>query len=282
MTRAGGALLALSLSLAGVVATAGDAAAAPVKKYRNCAALNKDYPAGVGLPGARDRVARGSKPVTNFTRNAAVYKLNAAGRDADKDGIACERHVPASGKPAPKPAPKPVPKPTPRPVPKPVVPPTKDVIQFSDPTGSILCAISANRSRLDTWQSTCVQLRLMSAPSYRKLCTKRAWEGVTTRIEGTGWNCSDTPSATPWPKQPGTGWANARTPVITGRYGYAAGQRLVVLSAGKRLSLGTVTCSQTSGSTSCTNSATRQGFSVTPAGKFTWRGVNRVQKFGDS
>ena len=86
-TRAFGAVLALSLSFATVAATAGEASAAPAKKYPNCAALNTDYPAGVGVPGAKDKVAGGGRGVTNFTRNVAVYKANAARLDRDKDGI---------------------------------------------------------------------------------------------------------------------------------------------------------------------------------------------------
>ena len=67
------------------------AKAVKVVKFKNCAALNKKFPHGVGRPGAHDRVARGSVPVTNFTRNLAWYRANAS-RDRDKDGIACEKH----------------------------------------------------------------------------------------------------------------------------------------------------------------------------------------------
>ncbi len=63
-------------------------AAAPPRKYANCTALNKVYPHGVGKPGAVDKSSSGK--VTNFTRNAKVYALN-AGSDRDKDGIACEK-----------------------------------------------------------------------------------------------------------------------------------------------------------------------------------------------
>jgi hypothetical protein len=58
------------------------------RKYMNCAALNKVYPHGVGLPGAVDRTS--GSPVVDFTRDAATYRLNPA-RDRDKDRIACER-----------------------------------------------------------------------------------------------------------------------------------------------------------------------------------------------
>jgi len=68
--------------------TFSSASAAPAKKFSNCAALNKAYPHGVGLPRAHDKTS--GVPVTNFTRNKKVYLQN-KGRDRDKDGIACEK-----------------------------------------------------------------------------------------------------------------------------------------------------------------------------------------------
>jgi hypothetical protein len=84
------ALLAASVSLALTAVTFGGTAAqaAPAKKYSNCTKLNKDYPHGVGKPGAKDKTS--GTPVTTFTRNKKVYKQNTA-RDRDKDGIACEK-----------------------------------------------------------------------------------------------------------------------------------------------------------------------------------------------
>lgn len=61
-----------------------------VVKYKNCARLNAVYRHGVGRPGARDKVRAGTQPVTNFTRNLALYNAN-KGRDRDGDGIACEK-----------------------------------------------------------------------------------------------------------------------------------------------------------------------------------------------
>ncbi len=99
-----GAVLALVLTGATAVPAADALTAVPAapaaKRYANCAALNKVYPSGVGLPKAKDRVAKGSRPVTTFTRNAKVYNLNAAKLDRDKDGIACERHGKAPAKKA--------------------------------------------------------------------------------------------------------------------------------------------------------------------------------------
>jgi len=60
------------------------------KVYANCTALNRDYPHGVGLRSAKDRAVGRTRPVTTFTRNDAVYRINKS-RDADHDGIACEK-----------------------------------------------------------------------------------------------------------------------------------------------------------------------------------------------
>jgi len=58
------------------------------KVYRNCAALNLVFHHGVGRPGAVDHT-RGVR-VTNFYVSAYIYSANTA-RDADHDGIACEK-----------------------------------------------------------------------------------------------------------------------------------------------------------------------------------------------
>ena len=79
-------LVALSLS---VGIGAGPVDAVTAHHYANCKALNAKYPHGVGLPGAHDKTS--GVPVTNFTRNRAVYLANTA-RDRDKDKIACEKH----------------------------------------------------------------------------------------------------------------------------------------------------------------------------------------------
>lgn len=56
------------------------------KAYKNCTALVKVYPHGVGKPGARDK----GGDVTDFTRDKKTYAKNTKS-DRDKDGIACER-----------------------------------------------------------------------------------------------------------------------------------------------------------------------------------------------
>lgn len=75
------------------------AEAAPKKPAwtKNCTALNKVYPHGVGKAKAVDRDAKGKvlkKGVKNFKKSDAIYaqamKYN-KGLDRDKDGIACEK-----------------------------------------------------------------------------------------------------------------------------------------------------------------------------------------------
>jgi len=58
------------------------------KSYKNCTALNKDYPHGVGRQGARDKTS--GTPVTNFTVSNTLYRANGSS-DRDRDGVACEK-----------------------------------------------------------------------------------------------------------------------------------------------------------------------------------------------
>ncbi len=76
------------LSAAAVAFAVAVTPASAARSYSNCTALNKDYPHGVGRPGARDKTS--GKRVTNFTRSSKIYNANTA-RDRDKDGIACEK-----------------------------------------------------------------------------------------------------------------------------------------------------------------------------------------------
>jgi hypothetical protein len=76
----------LLVGTAGVVPSHG---AVKAKSYKNCTALNGDYPHGVGRVGARDRTT-GARPVTNFKVSNSLYAANRS-RDRDKDGVACEQ-----------------------------------------------------------------------------------------------------------------------------------------------------------------------------------------------
>lgn len=60
--------------------------------FKNCTALNKRYPHGVGMKNARDETS--GKPVTDFERDTKFYREAMSynkGLDRDKDGIACEK-----------------------------------------------------------------------------------------------------------------------------------------------------------------------------------------------
>lgn len=57
------------------------------KVYKNCSALNKDYPGGVALPGAKNQGGK-TKKTPIFDKN--LYEMNKKS-DRDKDGIACEK-----------------------------------------------------------------------------------------------------------------------------------------------------------------------------------------------
>lgn len=66
--------------------------AAMPKQFKNCTALQKVYPHGVGKNKARDRTS--GTPVTTFKRSTAIYNKAMSHNkrlDADKDGVACEK-----------------------------------------------------------------------------------------------------------------------------------------------------------------------------------------------
>jgi hypothetical protein len=86
-----------ALLLGGVSAVASQAAAEP-KSYKDCKALNRVYPHGVGRVNARDKTS--GRRVTNFKRSNRVYAYNDGkggappteyDLDRDNDGIACEK-----------------------------------------------------------------------------------------------------------------------------------------------------------------------------------------------
>ena len=91
---AGLALLPVaSASAASDRATVGSAAAQTRPVWtKNCTALNKKYPHGVGRLRARDKTS--DTPVTTFKRSTRLYNIAMRwnkGLDRDKDGIACEK-----------------------------------------------------------------------------------------------------------------------------------------------------------------------------------------------
>jgi Excalibur calcium-binding domain len=64
--------------------------------FKNCTALNKVYPHGVGRAGAVDKTkSKTSGKVTDFKRSTRLYNTAIGYNprlDGDKDGIACEKH----------------------------------------------------------------------------------------------------------------------------------------------------------------------------------------------
>jgi hypothetical protein len=80
------AVLTAAAALLGVGTAAPSHAA--TSSYKNCTALNKVYPHGVGRVGARDKTS--GTPVTNFKVSNSLYRAN-SGRDRDRDGVACEK-----------------------------------------------------------------------------------------------------------------------------------------------------------------------------------------------
>ena len=94
-------VLALVLAASAGAATAGAASNRPTVAesvelipllWRNCKAVNRRYPHGVGRRGARDKTS--GEPVTNFRRSTLLYRRAMrynSGLDRDKDGIACEK-----------------------------------------------------------------------------------------------------------------------------------------------------------------------------------------------
>ncbi len=84
-------MLAVALTAGGIAAAGGQAdAAAKPKVFANCTDLHAKFPHGVGRKGAKDKVAKGGKPVTKFAVNTAVYNAN-KNLDHDHDGVACEK-----------------------------------------------------------------------------------------------------------------------------------------------------------------------------------------------
>lgn len=84
-------LLALALVAAALVSASSASAAIPAP-YKNCAALNKKYPHGVGKATAKDKTS--GTPVTTFKRSTKLYNQAMSYNkrlDGDKDGIACEK-----------------------------------------------------------------------------------------------------------------------------------------------------------------------------------------------
>ena len=86
---------ATAIPTTAVAQPTGPAAVMPAKvvyKFKNCTAMNKVYPHGVGKTTAHDHTS--GDPVTDFKKSTTLYKKIVGypkGLDRDHDGIACER-----------------------------------------------------------------------------------------------------------------------------------------------------------------------------------------------
>ncbi len=86
-------LAAAAFALAALVAPSpaiAGSAQVRIKEYKNCTALNRVYPHGVGKTGAVDKVSHHSQKVRNFYVSDALYAKTKK-CDRDKDKIACEK-----------------------------------------------------------------------------------------------------------------------------------------------------------------------------------------------
>jgi hypothetical protein len=83
-----------------LVALAVAAAQAPASAttpwlWQRCSHVQTRYPHGVGRLRAHDHTRSGTNPVTNFKRSTRLYNIAMSYNrrlDADKDGVACEKH----------------------------------------------------------------------------------------------------------------------------------------------------------------------------------------------
>ena len=89
--RACHAFIVLPLVAVALLVASSASAAIPALN-KNCTALNKKYPHGVGKATAKDKTS--GTPVTTFRRSNSIYRTALSHNkrlDGDKDGIACEK-----------------------------------------------------------------------------------------------------------------------------------------------------------------------------------------------
>jgi hypothetical protein len=96
MRNVGACLIAAAVLAPGMaVAPAPAATGAIPLRWKNCTNVHKRYPHGVGKLRAHDRTRSGTDPVTTFKRSTRLYNIAMSYNkrlDADKDGVACEKH----------------------------------------------------------------------------------------------------------------------------------------------------------------------------------------------
>jgi hypothetical protein len=80
--------IAILSGLALVLAAPAMSAPQATRSFRNCTAMHRVYPHGVGRFGPRDHTS--GTQVTNFKHSDRIYRAN-RGLDRDHDKIACEK-----------------------------------------------------------------------------------------------------------------------------------------------------------------------------------------------
>jgi hypothetical protein len=86
-------LIALGAVVLGIALASASARSTTPYLWKNCTHVHTKYRHGVGKLHAHDHTS--GTPVTNFYRSTKLYKIAIGYNsrlDADKDGIACEKH----------------------------------------------------------------------------------------------------------------------------------------------------------------------------------------------
>jgi hypothetical protein len=83
------AAFAAALIVGAALVAPTQSASASAREFKNCTAMHRVYPHGVGRLHAHDKTK--ATPVTNFKHSNALYRANKKS-DRDGDHIACEQH----------------------------------------------------------------------------------------------------------------------------------------------------------------------------------------------
>lgn len=243
----------LSLAVVVVVAAAtpipsfATSANAAASAYKNCAALNRAYPNGVGRKGAVDKADGKAKsnPVRNFRVDTKLYNSLPKTLDRDRDGVACEKHT---GTSAPT---RPVPKPAPKPAKGRVVSSTSG-FSFVTPSGNITCAAGPSDVRCDIHEFT---YRLPRRPT---TCDTDYGQGMHLRRTAGVLCAGDTlagsaPSSQNWFRKAGL------APLRDAMGSHA------VLPYEWTLNSTQISCTSATTGVTCVNTTTRHGFTLSKA-----------------
>lgn len=252
MSRARHLILAAALTatpLTTLAATSADATPQARSRYTSCPKLHRDYPNGVGKRGAVDKSNGRPKanPVRNFKVDNRLYASLPKTLDADKDGIACERHTPGTttrSAPAPAPA---------RPAAGSTTLPAPGGFGFVTPSGNIMCFASDDDVRCDVTERT---YRVPPRPAW---CDTDWGHSIglrrTAALECAGDTLAGSApvSSNSWFRRTGA------RPLTT----FGAPQ--AVLPYRWTVHSDRIFCTSTTAGVTCTNSTTRHGFTLAKA-----------------